>query len=117
MGTTRLVQAALGEPLAAEMMFGGQYFKGARFERSLVNYVLPRDQVVGKARAVAARFADKPRFALELLKRSLGLSRRRAFEEARTMESMMHEICFAHPETKARIEENYPPSESPEEES
>jgi polyketide biosynthesis enoyl-CoA hydratase PksI len=108
MGTTRLVQAALGDPLAAEMMYGGQYFKGRRFERSLVNYVLPRAEVERKAHAIAARFADKPRFALALLKRSLGLSRRRAFDEARTMESMMHEICFAHPETKARIEENYP---------
>ena len=107
MGTTRLVQAVLGDALAAEMMFGGQYFRGTRFERSLVNYVVPQAEVESKAAAVALRFADKPRFALELLKRSLGLARRCAFEEARAMESMMHEICFAHPQTRARIEETY----------
>ncbi len=108
MGTTGLLQIAVGEYLAAEMMFGCQYFKGAHFEgRANVNYVLPRDKVLDKALAVARRMSDKPRFALTLLKRSLTLGRRKAFEDARTAESMMHEICFAHPETSARIRENY----------
>ena len=92
-------------------MYGCQYFKGAHFEgRSNVNYVLPKAKVLPKAMDVARRMSDKPRFALELLKRSLGLPRRRAFEDARTVESMMHEICFSHPETAARIEENYTPT-------
>lgn len=108
MGTTGLLQAAVGEYLAAEMMLGCQYFRGSHFEgRSNVNYVLPRDKVLDKAMSVARRFADKPRFALTLLKRSLSLPRRKAFEDARTVESMMHEICFAHPETSERIRENY----------
>ncbi len=47
------------------------------------------------------------RSALLLLKRALGLPRRLAFEEARTLESMMHEICFADPATQASIRENY----------
>lgn len=114
MGTTRLIQVALGEHLAAEMMFGCQYFRGAHFEgRSHVNYVLPREKVERKAMKVARRMTDKPRFAIELLKRSLALPRRQLFEQARTMESMMHEICFAHPETRARIAENYTPTDAP----
>ncbi len=108
MGTTRLLQIAVGEHIAAEMMYGGQYFRGKHFEgRSSINYIEPRAKVEGRAMKIARRLTDKPRFALELLKRSLGLPRRRAFEEARTMESCMHEICFAHPETKKRIRENY----------
>jgi polyketide biosynthesis enoyl-CoA hydratase PksI len=108
MGTTRLLQFAVGEYVAAEMMFGCQYFKGSHFEgRSFINAVVPRAQVLGRARELAARITDKPRVAIELLKRQLALPRRVAFEQARTAESMMHQICFADPNTQARIRENY----------
>ena len=111
MGTTRLLQTVLGEHISAEMMYGCQYFKGRHFAgRSLINYVEPAAKVEARARKVAMRMTDKPRFALELLKRTLSLPRRRAFEEARTMESLMHEICFANPETQARIQDNYTPT-------
>ncbi len=108
MGTTRLLQLSMGEYIAAEMMFGAQYFKGRHFEgRAQINYVLPKAEVLEQAMRVAARMADKPRFALELLKRTLAGPRRRAFEDARTTESLMHEICFSQPETLQRIQENY----------
>ncbi len=108
MGTTRLLQLAFGDYLAAEMMFGCQYFKGKKLAgRSLVNAIVDRDEVLGHAEKMAARIADKPRKAIVLLKRGLGLARRRAFEEARTMESFMHEISFGDPETQARISANY----------
>lgn len=111
MGTTGLLQSAVGDHRAAEMMFGGQFFRGSHFEHaSGINYVLPRQKVLPKAMSLAGRIAEKPRHALELLKRSLSLGRRQAFEHARTVESMMHEICFARPETAALIEENYAPA-------
>lgn len=108
MGTTKLIQFAVGDYLAAEMMFGCQYFKGSHFEgRANVNYVVPKAKVLGRARKMAARLTDKPRFAIELLKRQLALPRRLAFEQARMSESLMHQVCFARPETRARIRENY----------
>ncbi len=108
MGTTRLLQFAVGEYLAAEMMFGCQYFKGSHFEgRTMVNAVVPRARVLTRARELAARITDKPRIAIELLKRQLALPRRLAFEQARTSESMMHQICFADPSTQQRIRDNY----------
>jgi polyketide biosynthesis enoyl-CoA hydratase PksI len=109
MGTTRLLQAAVGPYVAAEMMMGAQYFRGADLAArgAQVNGVLPRAEVEARALDVAARLCDKPRAALLLLKRGLGLPRRLAFEEARTLESMMHEICFADPATQATIRENY----------
>jgi len=108
MGTTGLLQFAVGEYLAAEMMFGCQYFKGKHFEgRAEVNYVVDRAEVLAKARSVAARLTDKPRFAIELLKRQLALPRREAFERARTAEATMHQVCFERPETQARIRANY----------
>ena len=108
MGTTGLLQFAVGEYVAAEMMFGCQYFKGSHFEhRAEVNYVLDRAKVLAQARKIAARLTDKPRFAIELLKRQLALPRRQAFEKARTAESLMHQVCFERPETQARIRDNY----------
>ena len=108
MGTTGLLQFAVGEYLAAEMMLGTQYFKGKHFEhRSAVNYVLDAPKVLPRARKLALRLTDKPRFAIELLKRQLALPRRQAFERARTAEAVMHQVCFERPETKARIRENY----------
>jgi polyketide biosynthesis enoyl-CoA hydratase PksI len=108
MGTTRLIQSAFGDYLSAEMMFGCQYFKGSKLEgKARVNAIVDRDKVEARAEKIAMRMADKPRKAITLLKRSLGLKRRRLFEEARTIESYMHEICFADPETQARIRENY----------
>lgn len=108
MGITRLLQLAVGEYVAAEMLLGGRFVKGAALEGTAqVNGVLPRERVVRAAHRAAARMADKPRFALELLKRYLALPRRRAFEETRTVETFMHEVCFARPETGRRIRETY----------
>lgn len=111
MGTTRLLQDAVGEYVAAEMMLGGQFFRGSYFEhRSLFNAVLPRNNVWDKATEMAARIAEKPRFALQLLKNNLSLRKRLAFEDARTSEAAMHQICFAQEETLSRIRENYAPA-------
>ena len=60
-----------------------------------------------KALDVAARMAEKPRRSLELLKRTLSLPRRQAFEASRTLESLMHEVSFAQADAGRLIEENY----------
>jgi len=108
MGTTRLLQLAVGEYVAAEMMYGGQYFRGSHFEGTAqVNAIVPKDKLLRRAMKLARRIADKPRKSLELLKRSLSLVKRQAFEEARTSESFMHEISFSLEETAQLIEDNY----------
>jgi polyketide biosynthesis enoyl-CoA hydratase PksI len=108
MGTTRLLELAFGPYVAAEMMFGGEMVRGSRFEHAaLVNRVLPRAEVARHARKLAARIADRPRHVLALLKQSLGLPKRLAFEQALVSESQMHALCFANPQTRALIEERY----------
>lgn len=108
MGTTGLLQYAVGEYLATEMMLGCQYFKGSHFEgRAQINYVVPRAKVLTQAHKLALRLTDKPRFAIELLKRQLALPRRLAFEQARTSEALMHQVCFADPGTRDRIRASY----------
>ncbi|PIQ98161.1 MAG: enoyl-CoA hydratase [Nitrospinae bacterium CG11_big_fil_rev_8_21_14_0_20_56_8] len=108
MGTTGLLRYAMGEYFAAEMMFGGQYFRGSRFrERTLVNYIEPKARVMERARTLALRIAVKPRPALIMLKQNLSLPRAKAVDEACTAEAIMHEACFRDPETVNRIKENF----------
>ncbi len=108
-GSTSLLEAAVGPYVAAEMLYGGEYVRGARFAGTGLNHVLPRADVWPKALDLARRISGKPRVTLELLKRRLSLPKRKAFEEARTIESMMHDVCFARPETAALIRQSYLP--------
>lgn len=108
MGTTRLLEHVLSPAIAHEMMYTGQVFRGRHFEgRSGFNYILPRAQVRPQALELAARIAEKPRPAVEALKRVLSADKRQAVEAARTAEAMMHAITFTGPEVRRLIEENY----------
>lgn len=106
MGTTRLCEHVLSPALAHELLYSGELRRGATLECSGVNAVLPRAEVLPAAGDLAARIAEKPRPALETLKRTLSLPRRVAFEHTITLESLMHEITFGCAETARRLEEN-----------
>ena len=108
MGTTRLLEHVLSPAIAHEMLYTGQFFRGAHFEgRSGFNYILPRAQVRPKAMDLAARIAEKPRLAVETLKRALSFDKRQAVEAALVTEARMHTITFAGPDVRRLIEENY----------
>jgi polyketide biosynthesis enoyl-CoA hydratase PksI len=108
MGCTGLLQSLVGEYFANEMMFRGRLFKGREYRgRSLVNYVLPRDEMANKALDIALDIVDKPRKTLEILKYSLSLKKRQALLEARVHEDFMHKISFAQPEVKEIIDKMY----------
>lgn len=108
MGMTRLLEHVLSPAIAQELLYTGEFRKGADFMgTSGVNYILPRREVCAKAWDVATRIAEKPRCSLELLKRTLSIRRRQAFEESRTLEAMMHSISFTQDEIRDRIEGEY----------
>jgi polyketide biosynthesis enoyl-CoA hydratase PksI len=108
MGTTRLLEWALSPAVVAELLFTGEPKRGRDLEgKASVNGILPKGEVSPRALALADRMADKPREALELLKRTLSLPRRRAFEETITLESLMHRIAFRAPDVLASIQENH----------
>jgi len=108
MGITRLLGHVMSEALANEILFCGENKRGAFFEgKSGFNAILPRAEVLSHALALAVRVAEKPRKALEMLKRARTVARRRDFEESRTVESLMHEVSFSEPDALARIEESY----------
>lgn len=108
MGMTRLLEHVLSPAMAQELLYTGEFRKGAAFVgASGVNYILPKSQVCAKALDVAEQIAEKPRCSLELLKRTLSVRRRQAFEESRTLEAMMHSISFTQDEIRERIEGEY----------
>jgi polyketide biosynthesis enoyl-CoA hydratase PksI len=105
MGTTKLSEHVLSPAVAHELLYTGELRRGRHFAGSGINHVLPRQQVEPAALDLAARIADKPRHCVTVLKRTLSLPRRRAFEDSMTNESLMHQITFggaAH-----RIQDHY----------
>ncbi|MGE3507758.1 MAG: polyketide synthase [Vicinamibacterales bacterium] len=107
MGTTRLCEHVLSPALAHELLYTGELRRGAAFERTGVNGVLPRTEVRAAALDVARRIAGKPRDAVEILKRTLSLPRRLAFEQALTLESLMHQITLGGADAPRAIEDGY----------
>lgn len=105
MGTTRLAEQVLGPALARELLLTGELRRGRAFAPMLA--VRPRADVRAHALDLARRIADKPRRATSLLKHTLATPRRAAFEEALSVESLMHAITFSDPATRRRIEENH----------
>ena len=69
MGSTLILPHKLGPVLAHEMMLSARVYRGEDLARRGVPFpVLPRDQVLPHAMALARDFADKPRFSLVTLK-------------------------------------------------
>jgi polyketide biosynthesis enoyl-CoA hydratase PksI len=105
MGTTQLREHVLSPAVAHELLYTGELRKGADFAHaSGINHILPKQDVQAKAVDIARRIAEKPRLAIEALKRTLSLPRRRAFEETITLESLMHQITFRALDAQRRIE-------------
>jgi len=108
MGTTRLLEHVLSPAIAHELLYTGEPLKGAHFAgRSSFNYILPKAEVRPKALELAARIAEKPRTSLTVLKRTLSLPRRQAFESTRTVEALMHEVTFGQPNVRRLLEEEF----------
>ncbi|MEO8551681.1 MAG: polyketide synthase [Kofleriaceae bacterium] len=96
MGTTRLLEHALSPAIAHELLYTGEARRGRDLARTGVNHVVPAGEVLARAHDLAVRIAGKPRDALCAVKRVLSLPRRQEFELARTQETLMHALSFAH---------------------
>ena len=107
MGTTAICEHALSPAIAHELLFTGELRRGRDFARTGVNHVVPRADVLPLALDIAARIAAKPRPAIEALKRTLSLARRRAHETAMTIEPLMHQLTFAAAARTGTIEAQY----------
>jgi polyketide biosynthesis enoyl-CoA hydratase PksI len=110
MGCTTLLQGLVGPFLASEMMLTGKRFRGSELQNrgTHINYILPKSEVLGKARDIAAQVAEKDGRSLFLLKNALSAAKKKLLIQARLQEDLMHRISFSFPETRRTIEEQYP---------
>jgi len=75
MGLTWILPRLIGAGRAAELMFTGDSITPEKAERiGLVNYVVPADRLMAKARELAEKFAEGPRLRLRVTKRAIHLS-------------------------------------------
>lgn len=108
MGYTRLLQGLVGDYIANEMIYTGKMYKGRVFkDKSLVNYVLPKEEVFKKAIEIAEIISEKPRNTLTTMKYSLTLKKRQLLMEARVHEDFMHKITFNQKEVQEIIQARY----------
>lgn len=104
MGMTRLLEHVATPAVAHEMLLTGEPKKGRWLEaRGAFNAVLDKPEVLPYALDLAARIAEKPRVSLELLRRTLTLPRRQAFELTHTIESLMHRVSLGLPEVREHL--------------
>ena len=110
MGCTTLLQELVGPFVANEMMLTGKRFRGSELQNrgTHINYILPRSEVLAKARDVAAQVAEKDGRSVALLKNALSAGKKKLLIQARLQEDLMHRISFSFPETRRTIEEQYP---------
>jgi polyketide biosynthesis enoyl-CoA hydratase PksI len=105
MGATYILPRKLGQVLATEMLFTARNYQGIELKnRGVQARVVKKAEVVAAALALAREVADKPRLALEELKRNLAAGMRADLPAAVEKELAMHRLTFAQPEVRGRIE-------------
>lgn len=104
MGATYILRQKLGIALAQEMLLAAETFRGATLqERGVPFPVLPRKQLPTYVQALARSVAQKPRKALQLLKRHLVGDIRAALPAVIEAEVAMHRETFHDDEVRNRI--------------
>jgi len=109
MGCTIFLPELVGPFIANEMMFTGKRFRGSELEEkgTHINYILPRKEVMRKARGIALQICEMNVKSVYLLKYVLSAKKKKLLIDARLQEDLMHSISFRYPETKDIINERY----------
>lgn len=82
----------IGRHKAAELLFSGDIITAQEMkDLGVINHVVPRNQVLIKARELARRLADKPPIAMRLLRDSF--VRANDLDYRRAMESVVETMC------------------------
>ena len=113
-GSTWFLPRLVGSAKAAEMMFTADPVDAATAERiGLINRVVPADQLMTEAAALAARLAKSAPIALALAKRALNRTYDMNLEEALDFEAQLQSVAGRstdHEEGVAAFVEKRPPS-------
>ena len=111
MGSSVVLEEALGAPLARELLFAGRMVKGNEIKEwggSLAHAIVPRAMVLDHAYSIAREIADKPRRPVSLYKLAICAKRREILERALEVEEEMYKHVVDDKETSSLIAEHYP---------
>ena len=99
MGSAYLLPRVVGMGHASELLFTGDIIDAARAERiGLANRVVPVDQVVGEALAMARKLAAGPAFAHTMTKQMIEAEAGLDLAAAIEAEAQAQAICMQHPD-------------------
>lgn len=105
MGATYILPKKLGESLAAEMLLTARNYYGRELkERGAPVKIVNKQEVIKTAMEIAKDLADKPLLSLKVLKEHLTQQTRAELPKAVAKELEMHQITFAQPGVRTRIE-------------
>jgi polyketide biosynthesis enoyl-CoA hydratase PksI len=105
MGSTLVAPRKLGTALASEMFFSARGYHGGELRQRGVPFpVVKRAEVIPAAMRLAQEIAEKPLVSLKLLKKHLTAGIAAELDATIRGELGMHEISFAQPEVRRRIE-------------
>jgi 4-carboxy-3-alkylbut-2-enoyl-[acp] decarboxylase len=105
MGSTYIIPRKFGQVLGTELLFSANnYHGGVLRERGIPAKVVRKREVIDTALALARDLADKPLVSLKLLKAHLTRSIKTELPAIIEQELAMHEVSFAQPEVRERIE-------------
>lgn len=107
MGSTVLLEDALGPRPARELLFTGRLVKGRELKAAGFPAVFPKIDVRRRALDLAHEVAAAPREALLALKAMLAARRRERLQRAVEDERRAHEALFARSDTARLIAERY----------
>ncbi len=114
MGATLIMPEKLGCALATEMMLTARSYHGGELRTRGVPFpVLKRDEVIPLALSLAKNIATRPTVTLKLLKQALIKDIVSELPDAVRRETEMHNVTFAQPEVRERIEALFGSSERP----
>lgn len=105
MGATYIIPRKFGELLGGEMLYSANNFHGGKLrERGIPARVVTKQEVIPTALTLARDLADKPRTSLKILKAHLTQTIKDELPAIIERELAMHEVTFAQPEVRERIE-------------
>lgn len=104
MGASLILPYKFGLPLAQEMMLTARTYRGEDLQKRGISFpVVPRNQVMNNALAIAEDLVDKPRASLVALKQHLTQEIREQLPRFVRQEVAMHELTFKQPEVRERV--------------
>lgn len=104
-GTQRLARL-VGIARAKQLIFSGEIIDAARAEAiGLVNEVVPDDEVLDRAKALAGKIAEQSRFAVRMAKTAINAQFQIGPAPGFMLESVSQALCFEHEEKTRRMTE------------